>query len=153
MWENEFYKHPAPLALRTDNIDFNDLLFAYSSVTWQSVSAKVPEPWAPFSMLHILFFLTTGSSLLSFSWATIAFWVWNPGAFKGTPDVPKRSIVLYSILAALSIWHNVVGISYGRRYQGKAYTVIMTSANFALILILASVLLEEDSMRGPLAGR
>jgi hypothetical protein len=32
MWENEFYKHPAPLALRTDNIDFNDLLFAHSSV-------------------------------------------------------------------------------------------------------------------------
>jgi hypothetical protein len=31
MWENEFYKHPAPLALRTDNIDFNDLLFAHSS--------------------------------------------------------------------------------------------------------------------------
>jgi hypothetical protein len=31
MWENEFYKHPAPLALRTDNVDFNDLLFAHSS--------------------------------------------------------------------------------------------------------------------------
>jgi hypothetical protein len=29
MWENEFYKHPAPLALRTDNIDSNDLLFAH----------------------------------------------------------------------------------------------------------------------------
>jgi hypothetical protein len=25
MWENEFYKHPAPLALRTDNVDSNDL--------------------------------------------------------------------------------------------------------------------------------
>jgi hypothetical protein len=32
MWENEFYKHQAPLALRTDNIDFNDLLFAHSSI-------------------------------------------------------------------------------------------------------------------------
>jgi hypothetical protein len=31
MWENEFYKHPAPLPLRTDKIDFNDLLFAHSS--------------------------------------------------------------------------------------------------------------------------
>jgi hypothetical protein len=31
MWENEFYKHPAPLALRTDNVDSNDLLFAHSS--------------------------------------------------------------------------------------------------------------------------
>ena len=70
-------------------------------VTWQSVNANVPEPWAPFSMLHILLGLTTGSGLVVFSWATIAFWVWNPGAFNGEPDVPKRSIVLYSILAAL----------------------------------------------------
>jgi hypothetical protein len=31
MWGNEFYIHPAPLALRTDDIDFNDLLFAHSS--------------------------------------------------------------------------------------------------------------------------
>jgi hypothetical protein len=30
MWENEFYKHPAPLALRTDNVNFNDFLFAQS---------------------------------------------------------------------------------------------------------------------------
>lgn len=116
-------------------------------VTWQSVNANVPEPWAPFSMLHILLGLTTGSSLVVFSWATIAFWVWNPGAFNGEPDVPKRSIVLYSILAALSILHNVVGISYGLKYQGKAYTVIVTSVNFALILILASLLIH--SRRAP----
>jgi hypothetical protein len=31
MWENEFYKHPAPLALRTDNVDSNDLLLAHPS--------------------------------------------------------------------------------------------------------------------------
>jgi len=115
--------------------------------TWQSVNAKVPEPWAPFSMLHILLGLTTGSSLVVFSWATIAFWVWNPGAFNGEPDVPKRSIVLYSILAALSILHNVVGISYGLKYQGKAYTIIVTSVNFALVLILASLLIH--SRRAP----
>jgi hypothetical protein len=28
MWENEFYKHSAPLALRTDNVGSNDPLFA-----------------------------------------------------------------------------------------------------------------------------
>jgi hypothetical protein len=116
-------------------------------VTWQSVSAKIPEPWAPFSMLHVILGLATGSSLLFFSWATIAFWVWNSGAFNGNPDVPKRSIVLYGILTALSIWHNVVGIPYGLRYQGKAYTVIVTSVNFALILILASLLVY--SRRAP----
>jgi hypothetical protein len=32
MWESEFYKHPAPLALRRDNVDSDDLLFAQSSV-------------------------------------------------------------------------------------------------------------------------
>jgi hypothetical protein len=32
MWESEYYKHPAPLALRTDNVDSNDLLFGHSSV-------------------------------------------------------------------------------------------------------------------------
>jgi hypothetical protein len=31
VWEKEFYKHSAPLALRTDNVDSNDLLFARSS--------------------------------------------------------------------------------------------------------------------------
>jgi hypothetical protein len=30
MWVIEFYIHPAPLALRTDNVDSNDLIFAQS---------------------------------------------------------------------------------------------------------------------------
>jgi hypothetical protein len=34
MWENEFYKHPAPLALRTDNVDSDDLLFAQASIKY-----------------------------------------------------------------------------------------------------------------------
>jgi hypothetical protein len=33
MWMIEFYKHIAPLALRTDNLDSNDPLFAHSSLT------------------------------------------------------------------------------------------------------------------------
>jgi hypothetical protein len=116
-------------------------------VTWQSVNANVPEPWAPFSIFHVILGLASGSGILVFSWATAAFWVWNPGAFNGKSDVPKRSIVLYGILAALSILHNVVGISYGLRYQGKVYTVIVTSVNFALILIIASLLIH--SRRAP----
>jgi hypothetical protein len=43
MWENEFYKHPAPLALRTDNIDFNDLLFARSSYIWRRARDSNPD--------------------------------------------------------------------------------------------------------------
>jgi hypothetical protein len=46
MWENEFYKHPAPLALRTDNVDSDDLLFANSSnnsVRILALSSVSPE--------------------------------------------------------------------------------------------------------------
>jgi hypothetical protein len=39
MWDNEFYKHPAPLALRTDNVGSNDLLFSHSSNNSVLISA------------------------------------------------------------------------------------------------------------------
>jgi hypothetical protein len=32
MWEIEFYKHPAPLALRTDNIDSNEFYLHSSTI-------------------------------------------------------------------------------------------------------------------------
>jgi hypothetical protein len=44
MWENEFYKYPAPLALRTDDVDSNDLLFAQSSFNSRGNVNNTPHP-------------------------------------------------------------------------------------------------------------
>ena len=104
-------------------------------VSWQSMSAGIPRPWAPFPLISYL--LLFGAPVF----VTIIFWVWNLQLFKGIGHIPIRSIALYLSFAALSIWHNLVGIPYGVKYQGREYTMIVTIVNFMMIVSIAILLI------------
>jgi hypothetical protein len=43
IWIIEYYKHPAPLALRSENIDSHDLLFAHSSAMYEGIMSAVKK--------------------------------------------------------------------------------------------------------------
>ena len=46
--------------------------------------------------------------LIVLSLATIAMWSWNPAVFWGKLEVPKRSYILFGVLALLSAWQNII---------------------------------------------
>ena len=60
--KNEFYKHLAPLALRSDSVDSNDLLFAHSSIIYRFLCVSVPL-W-PIPDIHPTFRLLISSRCL-----------------------------------------------------------------------------------------
>ena len=116
-------------------------VIALTLVARHATSAGIPKPWAPFPLIPRL--LLFGAPIF----VTAFFWVWNPQLFKGIGYIPIRSIALYLSAALLSILHNMAGISYGIEYQGREYTIIVTAANIAMILIIAALLIVGYSRR------
>lgn len=53
---------------------------------------------------------------------TLLFWAWNPGLLDGRADVPRRSLIAFSVLSALSVLNYVGSWSLGLRYQGRPHT-------------------------------
>jgi len=69
----------------------------------------------------------------------LLFLLWNPQLLRGEGKVPKRTYVLFVLLATLSVVDFVASWKWGLWYQGPQFTVIVCSINIAWIgfLILA----------------
>ncbi|HKR61537.1 MAG TPA: hypothetical protein VJS64_17755 [Pyrinomonadaceae bacterium] len=105
-------------------------------VTFQALNTGVPKPWAPFPFpLVILLWLGT-PGILVLSLGALAMWAWNPKAFAGKSQIPKRSLILLLILTCLSIFQNIISLPYGKKYQGEFHTIVVTAMNFSLIIAL-----------------
>ena len=64
------------------------------------------------------------------------FFAWNPGLFRGTGKIPKRSYVLLTVATALSIVDFVEGWKYGLEYRGARYTYSVCVIDVVWVLSL-----------------
>lgn len=116
-------------------------------------SAGVPTLICPLPTVTILpaFFLASPPSNLPPKLAILVpallFFAWNPGLFRGTLQVPKRSWVLLTILTALSAVYFPFSWRYGNEYQGHKYTDIICAINVGWIAVLWAVLLRASRLR------
>jgi hypothetical protein len=116
-------------------------------------SAGMPTLICPLPTVTILpaFFLASPPSNLPPTLAILVpallFFAWNPGLFRGTLQVPKRSWVLLTILTALSTVYFPFSWRYGNEYQGHKYTEIICAINVGCIAILWAVLLRASRLR------
>jgi hypothetical protein len=67
------------------------------------------------------------------------FLAWTPQLRIGNGGVPRRSVVLLAVLAALNAWWSVAAWSYGLRYQGIGYTRMVLAASAGWIVVLAGL--------------
>ena len=105
-------------------------------VLYQALNSGLPEPWAP-GPIYLIILLWSGiPGLIVLSLGTIAMWSWNPAVFWGKLEVPKRSYILFGVLALLSAWQNIISWPDGKRYQGETHTIIVTIINLLLITTL-----------------
>jgi hypothetical protein len=61
----------------------------------------------------------------------ILFFAWNPGLFRGTETIPRRTYVLFAIATVLSTIWFVGSWKYGLQYQGRTYTYLICALNAA----------------------
>ena len=64
------------------------------------------------------------------------FFAWNPALFRGVPDPPKRSYILFGALVVLSVVYFVSGWGDGVQYEGRTYTRAIAVANAFWIALL-----------------
>ena len=100
-------------------------------VPWLSLSASTPKIWAPLSIVLFIF-----GGWLALGIVPVVMWLWNPAAFAGGDNIPKRSIVLFLFLATLSIFYCFISWPYGIEYQGQFHTVVVILLNATLITAL-----------------
>jgi len=75
----------------------------------------------------------------------LVFWGWTLPLLKDRITIPKRTIVLYFALMALSVAWFVVGWSYGVKYEGIAFT--LGSALLSAALCVATGVLLQRAWR------
>jgi hypothetical protein len=63
----------------------------------------------------------------------ILFFAWNPGLFRGSSTIPKRTYILFVIAAVMSVIWFIPGWKYGLQYQGPTYTHYICVLNIAWI--------------------
>jgi hypothetical protein len=63
----------------------------------------------------------------------ILFFAWNPSLFRGSSTIPKRTYVLFVIVAVMSVIWFIAGWKYGLQYQNPTYTHYICVLNIAWI--------------------
>jgi len=66
----------------------------------------------------------------------VAFFLWNPGLFRGEATVPKRSYVLIAVATLADAAWFVGGWKDGLRFQGVAYTHAVFAINVVWVTLL-----------------
>jgi hypothetical protein len=96
----------------------------------------VPTVFSPFPALTVIpalmlaqWHLEYGAALLP----SLLFLLWNPQLFRAEGKIPKRSYVLFALLAALSAVDFVLSWKWGLQFQGPQYTAMVCSINIAWI--------------------
>jgi hypothetical protein len=68
---------------------------------------------------------------------TLLFVFWNPQLFRAEGKIPKRSYVLFLLLAVLNAVAFVVDWKWGLKYQGSQYTALVCSINILWVGFLS----------------
>ena len=95
----------------------------------------VPTIFSPFPVLTVLPALML-SAPLQYSAVllpALLFLFWNPQLMRLEGKVPRRTYILFALLAALSIFYFAVSWKWGLQYQGPQFTAIICSINVAWI--------------------
>jgi len=105
----------------------------------------VPTLLCPFPTATIIPAFVLSSSRLE--WLAVAipsalFLLWNPGLFRGQSRLPKRSLVLLTVLTVLSILFFVASWNYGIKYQGPQFTYGTCVVNVGWLLVLWVVFVQ-----------
>ena len=98
-----------------------------------------PTLLSPFPGLTVsigFLFGNEGGTWIALLLPAVLFMVWNPALFRGETAVPKRSLVLLTILTALSDLYFVESWRLGLRYQGAAFTYGVCLLNVLALLLL-----------------
>ncbi len=117
-----------------------------------SIQGSVPTALSPFSVPTIFLALLalgltesmlppSASHFLASLPLALVFLFWSFPRFRIQEALPKRSIVLFPVLAAFSLTFLFSSWPYGIKYQGFATTLIIFSLNVAVILALATLAL------------
>lgn len=62
--------------------------------------------------------------------------MWNPGLFRGSADIPRRSWLLLAVLTVLTAVYFVGSWHYGLEYQGKRFTYGICALNAGWLVLL-----------------
>jgi hypothetical protein len=92
--------------------------------------APIPFPWFVLSML-----LSPAAFIVPAAW----FVLWAPQLRAGAGEIPRRSVVLLGVLAALTALWDVQAWSYGVRWQGIGYTRAVLACSTGWIVLLAGI--------------
>jgi hypothetical protein len=75
------------------------------------------------------------------------FALWSKQLFRGSAEIPQRSLVLFVVLGLLSILSFVAGWDFGVRYQGADY--VNWSLGLAVAGVVVLILLLLWNQRAP----
>ena len=109
------------------------VVIAQSSGLFFGGSPSILSPLPLPLVLPMLLGLPALAALLIF---VVLFLVWRPSLLSGDPDVPVRTLILYTVMGALSaVWY-ILGWKYGIEYEGHSFTLICALASAACFLIV-----------------
>jgi hypothetical protein len=94
----------------------------------------VPTVFGPFPALTVIPALMLAQWHLEYAAVfipAVLFLVWNPQLFRAEGKIPKRSYVLFVLLAILSAVDFAISWKSGLKYQGPPFTAIVCSINIA----------------------
>jgi hypothetical protein len=101
-----------------------------------SFLSGVPTVFSPFPALTIIPALMLAQWHLEYAAVLIPvllFLLWNPQLFRAEGKIPRRSYVLFVLLAILSAVDFAVSWKWGLKYQGPPLTAIICSVNIAWV--------------------
>jgi hypothetical protein len=99
------------------------------------------HPFPVFTVLPAFYLASAHLWMAGATMPVIFFFLWNPGLLRGEARTPKRSYVLLTATAFLSVIWFVFGWKLGLQYQGSTYTRAVCAINVAWIAILAASIL------------
>ncbi|SRR6266498_3381641 len=105
-----------------------------------SLLGNSPNMAHPGSFLLVLPLFLGVPLALVFLVGPLLFWLWMPRLFRGSPQVPLRSLLLLLVVAALSFSSLADGWNYGARYQGVAFVHGILWINVLAVLVLGVLL-------------
>jgi hypothetical protein len=72
------------------------------------------------------------------------FFAWNPRLLFGATNIPLRSIALFALAAAFSIYWFFAAWRYGVEYQGWWHTYLMVGFNVVWIALIGFLCRRRD---------
>lgn len=114
--------------------DFYFLVFGglLVAVPYLAFNQRLPSPLSPYPIQFfwpIWFFPPFGA--LTLLLPPLFFWAWCRYLLSYTGGVPRRSLVLLLLLAALSLTYTVRGYPYSTQYQSFTYARLVLAINIA----------------------